>query len=361
MSSWLKAWILPGAVFQTIIVGGGYGTGREVVEFISRFGPAGGIAAAVVIGLLMGLVLGLTFDLALKYQIRDYRSFFKMLLGRFWATYEVVFVISLVLVLAVTGSAAGLVLHDSLGVPVFIGIAIMILVIVVLNYLGRQWVEKTLAVWGLLMSLVLICYAVTTFMGRGDAIATSFAASEIQPRWWVSGVQFFLYNIFVAPAALYATDHIYTRRQAWGAGFVAGFLGVLPAFVFHLTFMAEYPAILEQPLPTYWMLQQLGISALLIVYVVLLFGTIVQTGVGVLQGINERLDYWWRERTGHALSPRVHSSVAGLTVILSLLAANIGIVALVAKGYGSLAWFSLGIFVVPVLTLGVRKLRAEPT
>jgi uncharacterized membrane protein YkvI len=108
------------------------------------------------------------------------------------------------------------------------------------------------------------------------------------------------------------------------------------------------------------MLQQLGFAWLLVIYVVLLFGTIAQTGVGMLQGLNERLDGWWNERHGRALTSRTHSLIALGAVLASLLLANVGIVGLVAKGYGTLAWFVLAIYVIPVLTLGVFKLRSQP-
>jgi uncharacterized membrane protein YkvI len=94
-----------------------------------------------------------------------------------------------------------------------------------------------------------------------------------------------------------------------------------------------------------------------LVYVVILFGKIAQTGVGMLQGLNERLDVWWKESRGHGLSGRVHSAIALTAVLGSLLLANVGIIGLVAKGYGSLAWFALLIYVVPVLSLGLLKLR----
>ena len=56
--------MVPGAVYQSVIVGGGYGTGREVVEFISRNGPWNGLYANIFIGLLMGLVMAVSFDFA---------------------------------------------------------------------------------------------------------------------------------------------------------------------------------------------------------------------------------------------------------------------------------------------------------
>jgi uncharacterized membrane protein YkvI len=359
MIRWIKTWILPGAVFQSVLVGGGYGTGREVVEFISRFGPLGGLKAVLLVGVLWALVLAVTFELARRFQTPDYRTFFKVLLGRYWPFYELFFAAALLIVLAVCGAAAGAVLNDSFGMPALVGIAVMLVIVGVLNYYGRALVEKTLTLWGLAMTVVFVAFGLLTFLDRGERIADAFDGAQALEGWGFSGFQFFLYNIGVAPAILYVTGHLETRGQALGAGIVAGLLGLLPALVFHLVFMAGFPEIIDKPLPTYWMLQQLGFAWLLVVYVILLFGTIAQTGVGMLQGLNERLDVWWSERHGRGLSSRAHSLIALGTVLASLLLANVGIVDLVAKGYGTLAWFVLVIYVIPVLTLGLFKLRDQ--
>jgi uncharacterized membrane protein YkvI len=354
---WIKIWILPGAVFQSVLVGGGYGTGREVVEFISRHGPLGGLNAVLLVGTLWALVLAITFELARRFRTRDYRSFFKVLLGRFWPLYELFFAVGLVIVLAICGAAAGAVLKDSFGMPPLAGIVLMLVIVGVLNYNGRALVERTLTVWGLAMTAVFLAFLLLTFLDRGERIAEAFGGAQASEGWWLSGFQFFLYNVGIAPAVLYATAHLETHRQAIGAGIVAGLLGVLPALAFHLAFMANFPEIIEQPLPVYWMLQQLGLTWLLVIYAIVLFGTIAQTGVGMLQGLNERLDGWWNERHGRGLRSRTHSLIALGAVLTSLLLANAGIVALVARGYGTLAWFVLVIYVIPILTLGLFKLR----
>ena len=36
-----RKYLLPGFVFQSIVIGGGYGTGRELVEYFLQFGPLG--------------------------------------------------------------------------------------------------------------------------------------------------------------------------------------------------------------------------------------------------------------------------------------------------------------------------------
>ena len=40
-----QRWLLPGFLFQSVIIGGGYATGRELVEFFLSAGPLGGWSA----------------------------------------------------------------------------------------------------------------------------------------------------------------------------------------------------------------------------------------------------------------------------------------------------------------------------
>lgn len=50
-SRWFRIYIVPGAVIQSVMVGGGYGTGRETVEYFTNFGFLGGAMGIGVIGL----------------------------------------------------------------------------------------------------------------------------------------------------------------------------------------------------------------------------------------------------------------------------------------------------------------------
>ena len=56
-----------------------------------------------------------------------------------------------------------------------------------------------------------------------------------------------------------------------------------------------FPEILEQPVPVYWLMTDLGMGALVVVYSVMLFGTFIETGAGMLQGINDRIDAYRTE------------------------------------------------------------------
>ena len=57
-----RTYVLPAAVFQSLMIGGGYGTGREIVEYFSRFGLLGGLLGLLVVWSLTGWELARVRD-----------------------------------------------------------------------------------------------------------------------------------------------------------------------------------------------------------------------------------------------------------------------------------------------------------
>ena len=71
----LQIYIVPGAVFEAITVGGGYGTGREIVEFFTSHGQTGGLLGMLVATACMGLVIALTFEIARRFRAYESVSY----------------------------------------------------------------------------------------------------------------------------------------------------------------------------------------------------------------------------------------------------------------------------------------------
>ena len=70
-----RKYLLPGFVFQSIVIGGGYGTGRELVEYFLQFGPLGGLLGMVLSTAIWSAVCLATFELARRTRSYDYRAF----------------------------------------------------------------------------------------------------------------------------------------------------------------------------------------------------------------------------------------------------------------------------------------------
>ena len=86
-------------------------------------------------------------------------------------------------------------------------------------------------------------------------------------------------------------------------------------------------------------------------------GTVVLTAVGVLQGVNERIDGWRVDAGLQPASRLQHALVAAAIVGLSLVLSRAGIITLVAEGYGALSWAFVAVFTLPLLIIGNWRLR----
>lgn len=350
---------MPAAVFQAVLVGGGYGTGREVVEFISVAGPSGGLLSVGWVFLAMALILLPSFEFARVFQTYDYRHFFQALLGRGWWVFELLAIALMTLVLAVVMSAAATMTEQWFGVPpVLTGICVIAVTVVVL-LIGEEAVERLLTAWAAIFSIFLIATVALVVAGNGDGIFASIAGTPVPDDLGIGGVQFALYNIAAIPVLLYTVAGIRTRSEALISALIAAVAGALPALLMHLALIGEYPDVLQQAVPLPMLLEKMQMPWLLAVYGVLLVGTIIQTAMGILQGVIERINGWRTDQGKDKLSPRARGILVGVVLSASGVASTMGIITLIASGYGTLAWGFMLVYALPIVTLGSwRIMRA---
>jgi uncharacterized membrane protein YkvI len=351
-----RRYVMPGLVFQGVLIGGGYGTGREIVEYFMRFGPVGGILGLFVVTLpVWAVILAVTFEFARRFESYDYRSLLMNLLGRFWISFELFYVTLLVIVLAVVGSAAGVLLRDFFGIPYLIGVVLMLGAVGFLTFRGSGLIEKSFSVWSILIYLVYLSFLVVSLVRFGDDIGSNLASAETLPGWALGGFKYGLYNMCVIPAILFCVRHIETRRQAISAGLIAAVTGLLPAFFFYLAILGQYPEVVTQEIPAVFVLEQAKVPALLVVFVIMLFGTLIQTGTGFIHGVNERIQHTLAAR-GKKFPNWQRPVIAVALLVLSLGLAKFGIITLVARGYGMISWGIFVIYFVPLVTVGLYKI-----
>jgi len=364
LKRFFRIYIVPGAIIQSVMVGGGYGTGREIVEYFSGHGALGGILAIGVAFVLLAAVTSVTFEFARTFRAFDYRLFFKTLLGPAWLAFEVLIILLFLLILAVLASAAGNIFLDAFGLPYGAGLLTMLAVIGVLTFFGRQLITAALSFWSVVLYAVLIVFLVAVFSSSQFSLAGHFSEAGdfgSVAGWVRSGVQYTSYNIAVIPLLLYVARDFQCRKEAIGSGVMASIIALLPALMFHIAFVAASPEVLSEALPVFWMIDKMGLGALLLVYSVMLFGTFIETGAGILQGINERIDGYLEETGSSRLSPPSRAGIAVVAILASAGLSLIGITELIARGYGTMAWGFLLVYVIPLVTIGVYRLSGRNT
>jgi len=211
--------------------------------------------------------------------------------------------------------------------------------------------------WSVVLYGTYLVFFVWGFSRFGAAIADALSQPIAGAGWIVGGVQYAGYNLAVVPAVLFAVRHAETRRDALIAGALSGPIAIIPGVLFYLVMVGQYPAVVGQAVPANFLLAALGSRGLTIVFQVVLFGTLIETGAGMIHAVNERLASAYRDR-GRDL-PRFLRPVAAVGLLaLAAGLSRFGLIDLIAKGYGTLTWAFIAVFVIPVLTWGVWKIRA---
>jgi uncharacterized membrane protein YkvI len=354
-----RVYATPGAVFQSLMVGGGYGTGREIVEYFSRFGVVGGYLGLALTATCFAVLLPISYEFARTYRAYDYAHFSRKLLGRYWIGFEVVYLLMFALVLAVVASASGSLAKQYLHVPGISINIILLLLILLVTFYGREWVTRVLAYKAAVLCIVLLIYFAAEIARSGQAIVDQVARVEVRSGWALAAFRYCLYSSVVIPAMLFATRPIQQRREAIVSGVISAAMGVLPAVLLHTTFAAGYPSVIDKDIPVYTMISSLNWPVLTAAYLAILFGSLFDVGIGFIQSINERVSNWSEEKRGALVTPIGRAGIALFCMLVSGALSLLGIVRLIAQGYGFMAYLFLVLFVAPLLTIGLYRLTCS--
>ena len=358
MSTRFQRWILPGLAFKGAVIGGGYATGRELAEYFIPSGPQGGVAGILVAMLAWSALCALTFAFAHATRSYDYRSFFAGLLGPFAIVFELAYLLFMVLILAVFGAAAGAIGNAMFGWPTLAGTLLLVAGIGAFTAYGNQSVESLFKWASLLLYAVYALFAVLVLARFSGPAAQQFATPVATTGWLAGGLTYAGYNIVCAVMILPLARHFLTRRDAVVAGVLAGPLAMLPGLLFFVCMIAWYPTIGSQALPSDFMLRQLDMPVFHLVFQFMIFCALLESGVACVHSANERVAAGWRAQRGTELPGAGRVAIAAVLLVGSIfIAARFGLVDLIARGYRALAWLFLVVYVLPLLTVGVWRLR----
>ncbi|MFL6591368.1 MAG: hypothetical protein ACJ8GK_01505, partial [Luteimonas sp.] len=299
-----------------------------------------------------------TFLFARASGARDYQSFFRALLGRGWIAFEVAYIAFVILLLAVFGAAAGAIGAAMFDVPKLVGtLALMACIAGVVTF-GNASVERLFKYVSFLLYGVYLLFVVLAFSRFGDRITAGFAMHVPATGWALGGVTYASYNIIGAIVILPVLRHLRSDRDAVIAGLIAAPLAMLPAMLFFTCMVAYYPAIANETLPSDFLLQRLDLPLFHLLFQLMIFAALLESGTGAVHAINERIAHAWLHMRGATLTRIARLGIAlVLLVCCMLLADRFGLVALIAKGYRALAAIFLVVYVLPLLTIGIARMR----
>ena len=361
-------YLTPGLVFQSVLIGGGYGTGAEIARYFGSRGLLGGVLALAAAAAGWAALCAVTFEFVRVFRTYDYGSMMRRLLGRAGFLYDLCFYAMLLLVLGVVNATAAAMVHALTGLPPWSGVALLSLGVVLLVLRGTEAIEKALSLWAYVLYAVFLLFLAAVFLRFGDAVAAELRRGEIRPGWLSGGLRYASYNLICVSMILYTLRDLQTRREAVTCGILAGLLGAAPALPLLLAMGCDFPAVLASETPVTAIFQRLDMPWLYLLFEIVLFGTLIETAAGFIKALEDRIERALFRSCGPGRYPPAGTDpsswtwlarplITGAVTALGICVSTFGLTELIDKGYGAICYGALLLFALPMLTAGVRMIR----
>lgn len=363
----LKRIFLPGIILQSVLIGGGYATGREIIEYGAKFGAKGWVSGlAIFLG--FSLMTLLSIEACRQWKVYDYKSLLKKMIGPAWIAYEVVYLLLTIITIAVMASAAGEILNNTLGFNRWVGVILIIILVGFLNYKGETLIAKLETIGTIALFGAYLVFSFVVFSNKGDSIAQVFADWDTRYQQTESGVGVLIwtgflyvgYNLGVYPASFFTYRTVSSRRESIMAGFISGVLMTVPWFLTYFAILAYYPDpnILGATVPWLEILKSFH-PTLIIVFGIVVGWTLIETATGVIHAFISRVETEFIARKNRPLKKITKALISFLALVAALLLAQVGIIDLVAKGYKLMAYGMITVFGLPLLFYSRKLLTAK--
>ncbi len=357
-------YLLPGIVFQSVLIGGAYATGREIVEYGARFGRTGlWSILAIFVGFSVTSILA--FEYARVAQVYDYRGYVRELIGPLWPLFDVLYLVMAVVVIAVVGAASGSVFEEIIGAPYWLGVLLVIAMVGILNARGRATIERFKTIGSVVLYVGYLIFAgVVLSKTWGNAIDTfkmgSGGLGDSTPVTTVLfvGILYVGYNLVGIPATMFTLDRQTSRRQTVVAGLICGILSTIPFVLTYVAIMGFYPdeRVLGDPVPWLAMLRETTGDTVLWIYAFVILWTLIETATGHIHAVTDRISVNLEELDRVALTPTQAGMLSVGILLVSAVLSRLGLITLVAQGYSILAYGFLLLFALPLMTVGVARI-----
>ena len=277
-------------VYTSAIIGAGFASGQELLQFFTNFGPWG-IAGLLIAGLLFAVTGWAVLDICYTKRITDGNNLLKHVLGeRFGIVVEVAAVFFMCVLYATMIAATGASFKQYAGVPFSVGAiigSILVFAALLFDLKGLVAVSARIAPF-LVAGGIMI--GVLTFMNQYRPVF----ASDHHLHWLYAAVTYAAYNIVSSVSVLSSLSvHLESRKDAMKSGLISGFTVTLLGLCMIYPLYLNYADIRYTEIPLLNISHQFG-HVFEFIYMLILFGAIFTTalsnGFAIIQWLNNRLN-----------------------------------------------------------------------
>ncbi|MEJ5928049.1 hypothetical protein WG915_05390 [Corynebacterium sp. H128] len=289
----LKKSISIAMAFVGVVVGAGFASGQEAIQFFAAFGGYG-IAGAVIAAILLSITGMIVLKFGSFFLANEHTAVFNKVTYPVLARLlDVGIMLTLFSVGFVMFAGAGANLEQQFGLPMWAGALIMLVLVIATGFLD---VDKVSQVIGAFTPFIIIFLALAMFFALRDAPADlstlqpySAQVETALPNWWVSFANYVGFTIIVGASMCIVIGgaHYDTKAAGWG-GLIGGVIyGVLLVGLV-VSLWVSLPIVGKEDMPTLALVDHVN-PMLGNIMAVVIYGMIYNTAIGMFYSMSRRI------------------------------------------------------------------------
>lgn len=348
-------------IWFTTQFGGGFASGAQLKSYFIKYG------IYCLITCIGAQAIAAIFNAYIAYYCKkhgthDYRSFNNKFYGKlapiFSNLYELVYVVVLLIVPAVAFSTGGSTLTKLTGIPYIVSTLIIGLFIFVVAIYGTAVVRRVATVLSILIVVGLLLVFIPNIITQWASITTSMShmVAEDLPIWpavW-SMIVYAAFQLAASPAIFSQHSEALEKPEDAKLTFIIGFI-VNSVMIFISTIgllaIVETVEYTDSSLPVMVLVEKgVGGTFLTPMLAILIILGSVSTAVNMVAAGSKRICHVIDKENIHSDKPTI--KVIGSILVLCLLGFGVsqfGLIALVAKGYGTLGYLTFPVIIIPYI------------
>ncbi len=339
--------------FVGIIVGAGFASGQEVMQYFVAFG-INGLWGAVISAVVMTVMALIILQLGSYFNAGEHGEVFRRVSH---PVFSRLLDLGVMLTLFSTGfvmfAGAGANLNQQWGLPLWVGALVMVVLVLAAGMLD---VDKVTTVIGAITPFIIVFITIacvyTIVSGDLSSLERLDAASEevstTLPNWFVAGVNYTSFNLLVAVSmAVVIGGNMFNPRVAGRGGLLGGLIYSGLLLISAVTLFLTVESVGADDMPMLTIINQLN-PVLGQVMAVVVYGMIFNTALGMFYALGRRLT---------ARRPERFRPVYALTVLVGFVLSFVGFRELVGYVYPILGY--MGLLLIAVMLVAWTRGRVR--
>ncbi|MFD2213183.1 YkvI family membrane protein [Metabacillus endolithicus] len=283
--SWIASFQVA-AVYVGTVVGAGFATGREIVEFFTKYGIFG-LAGILLVGFIFVYIGTKMLILSKRINAASYQDLMIFLFGKKIGRFINIFMLIILLGLtSIMLSGAGAIFKEQLGLSVRLGVIITILLTIAVMFFGIKGLFSVNIIVVPMLILFSTILAVQSFSIEALSVMPDKTSATF--KWILSAVSYAAFNLTMAAAVLVPLANEIQDEKVLKRGGILGGVFLTAILISSHIALSTLPNVMDYDIPMAEVMKT-TFYAIYFIYIAVIYGEVFTSVIGNLYGLERQV------------------------------------------------------------------------